>query len=384
MGKTLDYATLYFCLTITAVLVAVAMLYVWGVHRKDPAIRYWAIGFLLCALGCLPYALGPVIPGWVGKLAGNLIGIASSTCAYIGTAIFLGKTPRWRLLALFHAPCTLLIVWATFVHDQWSWRVLGYTISNGLPILLIAGSLWFAPAGSHSAVYRAAGTCWGLFFCGIVLRCVGVWQAGPEVKPQYLDPFVIAYFLSLFAVLVFGSTGFLLMASQKLQLRLDELASRDELTGILNRRAFQAAFHARKPLPSPPQPWALMVLDIDFFKRINDAHGHAGGDLLLRQTVAVVERQLRGGDLFARAGGEEFWLLLKNVGGAEAGRIAERLRGAVEASRLSFGGAELGATISIGLVTGVGDPVNLSGELARADEALYAAKSQGRNRVVSA
>lgn len=384
MGKSLDYATLYLCLTTTAVLVAIAMLYVWRVHRRDPAIRYWAMGFLFCALGSLPPALGSLIPAWSIKISANLLGIAGSTFAYLGTAVFLRKRPLWRLLVLCHTPCVLLIVWATFVHDQWSWRVLGYTVSNALPISLIAWDLWSAPRGPHTKVYRATGICWALFAFGIVLRCIGVWRAGPTVTPQYLDLFVLAYFLSLFAVLVFGSTGFLLMASQRLQLRLDALANRDELTGILNRRAFQAALDLRRSSPSKPQPWALMALDIDFFKRVNDAHGHAGGDLLLRETVAVIERQLRGGDLFARAGGEEFWLLLKNVGEAEASRIGERLRLAVEANRLTFGGAQLCATISIGLITGVCELADLSRELARADEALYAAKSQGRNRVVRA
>ena len=384
MGSSLDYATLYFCLTITAVLVAAAMLYVWRVHSNDPAIRYWALGFLFCALGCLPPALSGAIPAWSIKISANLLGIASSVFVYLGTALFLGKRPRWRLLILVDVPCILLIFLATFVQDQWSWRVLGYTVSNGLAISLIAWDLWSAPSGPHTKVYRAAGTCWALFASGIVLRCIGVWLAGPEATPQYLDPFLIAYFLSLFAALVFGSIGYLLMSSQRLQLRLDELASCDELTGILNRRAFQAALDSRKSRSSEPQPWALMVLDIDFFKRINDTHGHAGGDLLLRETVAVLERQLRGGDLFARAGGEEFWLLLKNAPEAEANRIAERLRLAVETNRLSFGGADLHATISIGLVTGVGELADLSHELARADAALYAAKSQGRNRVVRA
>jgi diguanylate cyclase (GGDEF)-like protein len=153
-------------------------------------------------------------------------------------------------------------------------------------------------------------------------------------------------------------------------------AMTDELTGLWNRRALDAAMRV-----SDQDPCALALLDLDHFKNLNDTYGHTAGDAALRHVAAVLRRVLRGDDLAARVGGEEFALWFPNTERARATEVAERVRSAVAASRLQWAGAELTLTCSLGVATKP-DIVRQTANLyAAADAALYAAKEAGRNRV---
>lgn len=166
--------------------------------------------------------------------------------------------------------------------------------------------------------------------------------------------------------------------------RLHHLAHHDGLTGIRNRSAFIE--RAGVALANARAPLALMAIDLDHFKDVNDSWGHAAGDTVLVETVRRISDLLRSSDHFARLGGEEFAVLLPDCS-AEAGQaIAERLRRAVAAKPIQIGGgSEISVTISIGLVLiAPPSPLTLAGALALADRCLYVAKGEGRNRVVIA
>jgi diguanylate cyclase (GGDEF)-like protein len=159
----------------------------------------------------------------------------------------------------------------------------------------------------------------------------------------------------------------------------------DALTGLYNTRYFRqrlederafAARHAR--------PLALLIGDIDWFKKVNDTWGHAGGDRVLAAVAGALMQARRRGDTVARIGGEEFGVILPETGLAEALRAAERLRAAVAALRFDPGAGREphGVTLSIGVATaGAADDITASALYERADAAMYAAKRAGRNRV---
>lgn len=172
---------------------------------------------------------------------------------------------------------------------------------------------------------------------------------------------------------------------EEYQRNIYESATRDGLTRIFNKKYFidtlkkEFAYCLRHRVPL-----SLVMLDIDHFKKINDTYGHPAGDAALRHTAALLERHLRKGDQAARYGGEEFALVLPGTDAKGAMRLAERVRGAVQASRCDHGDARLTLTVSAGLALWPDDGRDSDVLLAAADKALYVAKERGRNRVCAA
>lgn len=165
------------------------------------------------------------------------------------------------------------------------------------------------------------------------------------------------------------------------QATLERLATTDHLTGLLNRRAFLDATEREiRRAHRYGQPLALIMLDVDHFKRINDGHGHPAGDEVLRRIAATCRGMLRDGDLMGRLGGEEFAITLVQPPLQVASAVAERLRKAVSELDIEFGGERLAVTISLGIAE-VGDGiVSLDHLVSKADACLYTAKREGRNR----
>jgi diguanylate cyclase (GGDEF)-like protein len=169
-----------------------------------------------------------------------------------------------------------------------------------------------------------------------------------------------------------------------LEKELRQLATTDGLTGALNRSAFLAAGErAMERARQFDHSLVVLMLDVDHFKAVNDRYGHAGGDLALRHLVATLRSGIRDSDLLGRLGGEEFGIVLPAASPAVAGELAERLRTRVEASRPPFGERVIEMTISVGLSMRLDADRSIEQIIARADAALYQAKDDGRNRLVS-
>lgn len=165
--------------------------------------------------------------------------------------------------------------------------------------------------------------------------------------------------------------------------RLEEEARTDVLTGLGNRRDFDAAFGwITAKFRRDMQPFSLAIIDLDWFKRINDTFGHAVGDKVLLHVSQVVSRHIRASDRLFRWGGEEFTILMPGVGPEAAAAAAERIREAVAAAPYFHGYVEIPCTISVGLYSGT-TAQDTDEAMAIADKNLYAAKELGRNRVVS-
>jgi diguanylate cyclase (GGDEF)-like protein len=163
--------------------------------------------------------------------------------------------------------------------------------------------------------------------------------------------------------------------------RIRELATRDELTGCLNRRAMlERLAEESTRCQRSRQSMCLVLIDLDHFKRINDIHGHAAGDSVLRSFAEIARRELRGTDLLARWGGEEFLLMLGATDVEQGVRCVQRLLDTLAAEHIRAGRHVIAATASAGLVECHGDE-DLAELLERADQALYRAKANGRNRL---
>lgn len=165
---------------------------------------------------------------------------------------------------------------------------------------------------------------------------------------------------------------------------LKRQASTDDLTGVANRRSLMqrlALEFERVRQPGSGHRCAVLAVDLDLFKLVNDRHGHAAGDAVLQHAATLMRRVTRQHDLVARSGGEEFTLVLPDTGHDEAAALAERLRAGLQAQPLPYQAQSLAVTVSVGVSLILQDDASLDAVLARADAALYRAKAAGRNQV---
>ena len=182
-----------------------------------------------------------------------------------------------------------------------------------------------------------------------------------------------------------GSIGWIILIQDitdnfVLMKQLEEAAHTDALTGLFNRRFFMilANQHYEQELRSK-RPYCIMLIDLDFFKNINDTHGHLAGDEMLRETAQHIKSNIRPYDLLARYGGEEFIILVSSADVRESFKLAERIRVSIENMTCIHNQEKMKITCSIGLYPYSGD--SLTDMLKNADAAMYSAKQKGRNRV---
>jgi diguanylate cyclase (GGDEF)-like protein/PAS domain S-box-containing protein len=216
------------------------------------------------------------------------------------------------------------------------------------------------------------------FSGGHVARALLLCRDGRELSiDMSVAPILDAAEDRLGTVLVFRD----ITAERKLAQELSHQATHDLLTGLVNRPEFERRLGHLLSSASPYVPHALLYLDLDQFKVVNDTCGHAAGDDLLRQISALLRTKLRSRDTLARLGGDEFGVLLEHCTVAEARRIADNLRELVQAFRFGWQDKTFNIGVSIGLVPLVQDGATLTEVFSAADSACYAAKERGRNRV---
>ena len=201
-------------------------------------------------------------------------------------------------------------------------------------------------------------------------------------------PSLLAYFGDLMAqlapMLLVAYITTLFSADIHYGLNKAKLASEtDELTGLYNMRGFGAILDREfQQSERYSRPFALMMIDADNLKEVNDKFGHEGGNRLLRHVVKHVQEQLRNTDVMARYGGDEFVVVLPETNGSGGFELSERIRAAIAASRLDMPGKTISTTISVGISSYPDDGGSVMALMEKADKAMYRAKQAGKNRAV--
>jgi diguanylate cyclase (GGDEF)-like protein len=272
---------------------------------------------------------------------------------------------------------------------------LGWHPDQLAPLAAFAGSLWLgAQLGGPGAIsFPVPAMLWcaltySLFATAGITLLFSMWTLlaiasgtlviGASIdSPQAIMSLRVGVTLTALAPLAVASV---MVARNELLARLRHAAEHDPLTQVLNRGGFMAC--ATSGLAAC-RTAAVLMMDIDFFKKVNDTHGHAAGDEVLTRFAQVAAGCLRSGDVLGRLGGEEFAVLLPGCGVEDARTIAQRICDAFAAQPVILSdGARLHATVSIGLACREGGQAPVDALLSTADAALYRAKHDGRNRVV--
>jgi len=243
--------------------------------------------------------------------------------------------------------------------------------------------VWFAL--SIPAVYLLVGTRYGLLLTGVSIAFI--FAANPLLPAPYSANAIITmvvaigYISAFFFAFSSKSISFhhaMVLANQKLA----DLAAKDPLTGLYNARAYyalceRALMQARRS----QAPFAMMFVDLDHFKRINDNYGHEAGDAVLRTVANALRLGVRQSDFLGRIGGEEFSAMLPDTDLEGAAALAEKLRQDIENLMPDIGGKRLPITASIGVAAAEAHAKSIAQIQSRADQAMYVAKREGRNRV---
>ncbi len=375
----LDPSTL---LILTIALAAAASLYLaveWGVVRER-SLLLWSSGFAIITVGSFLALLRSRGYLLVGIWFANGLLIVAHACFLAGVAWFTRTrvSRAWWLIALLWLLMLLLPA-----HAWWS-RVMLATQSLLIALLTLRASLLLRPHGVSLSV--------GAVQLRYVLLLHGLFYLGKAASAVLLDAFVDLAALRGAVIqisLVEGAMAIMFIAlsmtgteRQRREQRIEQIAARDPLTTLFNRRALEARAPAMLARASSHHPGALLLIDIDNFKQVNDIHGHMAGDKLLVALADLLRSALPESALAARLGGDEFVVLLRDASTAQVTLLADSLR---EAFALVAGKAfptPEAVSLSVGATLFERADEGLDQLIAQGDKALYDSKRAGRNRLV--
>jgi diguanylate cyclase (GGDEF)-like protein len=379
----LDNRTLLIVVAFAAAVQTAALLYVWRMQLRERSVGLMALGFSLVTLGVVLIAARPALPVFLTIVVGNTAIIVGQAMNSLAIGNFAGRRISYAFPASLGIVTAALMAVFSYALPSIGTRIVLISILVPVSLWPAVSALLTAPPGPWRRTYWPLAGVFifhGAFALGRGLASL----IGGSVAELFAGSVLTAlWFLESFAAVNLVALGLILMISQRLQLELDRQASYDGLTMTLNRRAFERIGEAEWSRSTRHDlPLSVLVLDLDGFKILNDTHGHDAGDMWLKTFAELCRGLFRREDLLCRFGGEEFIALLPQTPLEAAVHAAERARRAVEGLRVTHGGVDIAATVSIGVATRGPSVTDLKSAIAAADRALYRAKAAGRNRVV--
>jgi diguanylate cyclase (GGDEF)-like protein len=367
-----------------ALLVGISLRYVLRDYPSAmwPSIRLWMMGTVLQPTAWVLYGLRDSIPDLLSMVAGNALLSFAFAKQVKAVRTFLGQPANDVLIYVPVAATAVLELIFTYLDPSMRWRTVSVSAVICVQMLTAVIALldWGMPRRRSQLLTGAA------FLVVAVTLAVRMVYEGTRADalvhafsatPMQSTVFAIAAFFPTVATL-----GFVLMCGDRLHQEMERQATIDSLTGISNRRTLDelaarviAAAHRHQ------RHLAVLLIDADHFKRINDVYGHEVGDHALQLISATLQCALREEDLVGRLGGEEFVAVLPDADESAARAGAERLRRAVELAEFRAEHRPVSLRVSIGVAT-IGPGDDFASLLRRADQAMYAAKRSGRNRVI--
>jgi diguanylate cyclase (GGDEF)-like protein len=376
----LDVNTLFLVTIYVEAILGLLLLFAWVQNTAIYAVAWWGFADLLRAASIMLFGKYGSVSDLVSIDLANAILFTAFAVTWTGARVFDHRKPNWILL-FAGAALWLALSRIPAIQSSWDLRML---LSSGI----ITAYTWatayeFWRGRSEPLVSR-----WPAIFMFFAHGALYLLRTpfGSMLAPVNNQIFASVWItvLSFEALLFTIAVAFILlaMAKERTEYRHKTDSLIDPLTGIANRRAFlQDAEVQLKRQMTEPRPMAVLLLDLDNFKSINDRFGHAIGDRVLQMFAEVGSGCMRRFDIFGRLGGEEFAALLVDTSRERALAVAEQIRSSFVEVTGMVEGKPVVATVSIGVVISYDAVLDLSALLAQADHALYRAKDNGRNRI---
>jgi len=378
----LDVNTLFLVTIYVEAILGLLLLFAWVQNTAIRAVAWWGFADLIRAGSIALFGMYGSVSDLISIDLANTLLFTAFALTWTGARVFDHRRPR-PVLLFGGALLWLALCRVPGFADAWDVRVL---LSSGIVAAYTWATAFEFWRGRGEPLVSRWPAIFMLFAHGALYLLRTPIGAMLPWSPTGNEVFQSVWMtvLSFEALLFTISIAFILlaMAKERTEHRHKTAALVDPLTGVANRRAFlQDSETQLRRQAADPRPLAVMLLDLDNFKSINDRFGHAVGDRVLHLFAQVAGNCLRRADLFGRLGGEEFAALLVDATRERALAVAEQIRTAFADATYEVDGRPVVATVSIGIVISYDAVLDISALLAQADHALYRAKDNGRNRI---
>ena len=377
----LDVNTLFLVTIYVEAILGLLLLFAWVQNTSIYAVAWWGFADLLRAASVALFGMYGSVSDLISIDFANVLLFTAFALTWTGARVFDHRRPL-PILLFGGAALWLVVCHIPSIAGSWDMRVL---LSSGIITAYTWATAYEFWRGRSEPLVSRWPAIFMLFAHGALYLLRTPFGAMLPWSPSTaVFASVWMTVLSFEALLFTISIAFILlaMAKERTEHRHKTAALVDPLTGISNRRAFLQDGEAQlKRQASDPRPTAVMLLDLDNFKSINDRFGHAVGDRVLQLFADIAGNCMRRVDLFGRLGGEEFAALLVDTTREKAIAVAEGIRASFAKATSEVDGRPVVATVSIGVVISYDAVLDISALLAQADHALYRAKDNGRNRI---
>jgi len=382
---TLDSSTVAFVGFVQSIGIALGFSLILLVLRRQPVLRLWTAALWIATVGSVFLGLHDQMPVLLSTLGGDACSIIANVLLLWGVALYVGqRLPLWQPLI----PAVLLMAGLTWYSAFSPDLIMRLQMFSVFAVLFDLWNcyllLWCAPRDIRISS-RLAALVYAVDAGNFLVRMTLPVHLSPDENLLKTgNPLALSY---LFGVALALSQCFalVLLIVERLIVDLRNAARTDGLTGLPNRASLYIdGDQALQKTRQRAQPFALLIFDLDHFKQINDTWGHHAGDMVLRHFSRILRRHTRHGNaLPCRWGGEEFVLAMPGADMAAAMAMAEALRQAAAAKPVNVDGESIAITTSVGVAFASVDD-DFDQIVAQADEALYRAKAEGRNRITCA
>ena len=378
----LSVQTLWTVFVVNFLAVALIWAYVAYTYPKFEAAKFWAGSSALGAFGAFLAMLIVVFEGSLLPLiAAATVLIFAACLVATGIERFYEQPISWRRTGLITALTSAGLIFFATAYDSATMRVLVYSVGQMLPLALTLKLLFSREDGRVNPGARLSGAVILLIIALYAVRVIGNLVGIDFTFTHSSLPQGVVTLALIFLSMSFNF-GFLLMAIDRLRNEVADLALLDDLTGVGNRRQLvQRLTEECARSGRSGETFALLVIDLDGFKQVNDTHGHAAGDACLQHFTLMAQTRLRPGDMLARTGGDEFCIVLPSSTLREGIMIARRVLDVCRQDAEGCTGNDIPIAVSIGIAQWSSEIGAFPDRLiAAADHALYEAKKEGKNR----